>query len=197
MFTTLATRMDEATASGTSTATPMPVAAFGRLDAFDAESGEWPQYEERMLCYFETNGITDGSKIQAFFLSAVGARTYKLLRNLTAPAKPRERSFTDLREALSNHYNPKPSVMVQRLRFNSRVRHTGESVAEFVSALRALSEFCEYGETLNEMLRDRLVCGIDDERTQRRWLAEKELSFARALEIARATEAVGGRMRRR
>ena len=57
-----------------------------------------------------------------------------------------------------------------------------------MSALRALSEFCEYGETLNEMLRDRLVCGIDDERTQRR-LAEKELLFARALEIARATEA--------
>ena len=35
------------------------------------------------------------------------------------------------------------------------------------------------------MLRDRLVCGIDDERTQRRLVAEKELSFARALEIAR------------
>ena len=81
--------------------------------------------------------------------------------------------------------------MVQRLRFNSRVRHTDESVAEFVSTLRALSEFCEYGETLNEMLRDRLVCDIDDERTQRRFLAEKELSFVRALEIARATKAAG------
>ena len=41
------------------------------------------------------------------------------------------------------------------------------------------------------MLRDRLVCGIDDKRTQRRLLAEMELSFARALEIARATEAAG------
>ena len=140
---------------------------------FDAESDERPQYEERMLCYFEANGITNESKMKAIFLSAVGARTHKLLRNLTAPAKPIERSFADLREALSNQYNPKPSVMVQRLRFNSRVRHTGESVAEFVSALRALSEFCEYGQTLNEMLRNRLVCGIDDERTQRRLLAER------------------------
>ena len=68
---------------------------------------------------------------------------------------------------------------------------TGESVAEFVSALRALSEFCEYGETLNEMLRDRLVCGIDDERTQRRLLQEMESSFVQALEIAGATEAAG------
>ena len=29
----------------------------------------------------------------------------------------------------------------------------GESVAEFVSVLCALSEFCEYEETLNEMLK--------------------------------------------
>ena len=77
--------------------------------------------------------------------------------------------------------------MAQRLGFNLRVRNTGESVAEIVSALCALSEFCEYGETLNEILRDRLACGIGDERTQRHLLAEKELSFAPALEIARAT----------
>ena len=169
----------------------MPVAAFGSLDAFDAESDEWPQYEKQMLCYFEANVITDESRMKAIFLSAVGARTYKLLRNLTAPSKLRERSFTDLREALCNHYNPKPSVMVQRLRFNSRVRPRGESVAEFVFVLRELFEFCVYGETLNEMLRDRLVCGIDDESTQRHLLAEKKLLFARALEKAHATEATG------
>ena len=180
--------MDEATASGIATATPTPVAAIGRLDAFDAEFDEWPQCEERMLCYFDANGITDESKMKPIFLSAVGARTHKLLHNLTAHAKPREKSFTDLREALSNHYNPKPSVVVQRLRFNSRIRHTGESVAEFVSALRALSEFCEYGETLNEMLRDRLVCGIDDEHTQRRLLAEKELSFARKIMASKVVD---------
>ena len=41
------------------------------------------------------------------------------------------------------------------------------------------------------MLPDRLVCSIDDARTQRRLLAEKKLSFARALEIAHTTEATG------
>ena len=67
---------------------------------FDAESNEWSQYEERMLCYLKANGITDESRMKAMFLSAVGACTYKLLYNLTAPAKLREWSFTDLREPL-------------------------------------------------------------------------------------------------
>ena len=109
-----------------------PLTALGRLDAFDVESDEWPQYEERMLCYFEANGITDEVRMRAIFLSTVGARTYKLLRSLVAPAKPRDKSFRDLQRALSDHYAPKPSVTVQRLRFNSRNRQPGESVSDCV-----------------------------------------------------------------
>ena len=39
------------------------------------------------------------------------------------------------------------------------------------------------------MLRDRLVCGIADQRIQRRLLTEPDLTFAKALELAQAAEA--------
>lgn len=45
-----------------------------------------------------------------------------------------------------------------------------------------------YCEKLTEMLRDRLVCGINDDRIQRRLLAESELTFEKALKIAQALE---------
>ena len=64
----------------------------------------------------------------------------------------------------------------------------GENVAEFVAGLRRLSEHCQFRTTLKDMLRDRLVCGISDDRIQRRMLAERELSFEKAMEIATATE---------
>ena len=38
------------------------------------------------------------------------------------------------------------------------------------------------------MLRDRLVCGVEDSRIQRRLLAEPELTFDKAFEIAMASE---------
>ena len=38
------------------------------------------------------------------------------------------------------------------------------------------------------MLQDRLVCGINDKRVQRRLLAEPGLTFAKALELAQAAE---------
>ena len=51
----------------------------------------------------------------------------------------------------------------------------------FLAELKHLSEDSEFGITLDEMLRDRLVCGVRDIRIQRRLLAEPKLTLKRAL----------------
>ena len=58
----------------------------------------------------------------------------------------------------------------------------------FLAELRQVAEYCEFGATLNEMLRDRLVCGVQDIRIQRRLLAEPKLTLQRALDLALAIE---------
>ena len=57
-----------------------------------------------------------------------------------------------------------------------------------MAALRQLSEHCAFGDTLGDVLRDRLVCGVKDERIQRRLLGEVDLSFAKAFQIAPSVE---------
>ena len=59
----------------------------------------------------------------------------------------------------------------------------------FVAQLRKLSEYCEFGDTLQHMLRDRLVCGCKDQRLQCKLLAEPDLTFDKAFKIAKAMEA--------
>ena len=61
-------------------------------------------------------------------------------------------------------------------------------MADFVAELRALAEFCNYGETLNDMLRDCIVCGVRDERIQRCLFAEGNLTLQKALDIAQSME---------
>ena len=80
------------------------------------------------------------------------------------------------------------SVIVERFRFHSRVRKPGESVATFVSELRCLSQFCGFGDTLEDMLRDRLVCGINDDSLQKRLLAEPDLTYSLAVDLAQRNE---------
>ena len=82
------------------------------------------------------------------------------------PRKLGEMSYQDLVAAMKTHYLSTPSEIVQQLQFNSRFRHPGESVSMFVSELHSLSEHCNFENTLEVMLRDRLLCGINDANTQ-------------------------------
>ena len=56
-----------------------------------------------------------------------------------------------------------------------------------MSELRSIAEFCKFGNTLEDMLRDRLVCGIEDNVIQKRLLADP-LTLAKSLKIAKRME---------
>ena len=57
-----------------------------------------------------------------------------------------------------------------------------------MAELRRLSEHCGFGETLQDMLRDRLVCCINDAGIQRRLLSESELTYKKAFDMALGVE---------
>ena len=52
---------------------------------------------------------------------------------------------------------------------------------------------CEFGDHLDDHLRDRLVCGhgVRNDRTKRRLFTESNLTFKKACEIARSIETAG------
>ena len=68
------------------------------------------------------------------------------------------------------------------------MRKADESVSSYVAELRSLAVFCKFGATLEVMLRDRLVCEINNEGIQNKLLAEADLTFGKALDIARILE---------
>ena len=109
-------------------------------------------YSERLQEYFTANEIESADKKKAILLSVVGAEIYQLIRSLVAPDKPTEKNFNQLVELVQQHYQPTPSVIVQRFKFNSRSQRSGESIATFVAELRRLSEHCNFGRTLDDML---------------------------------------------
>ena len=53
-----------------------------------------------------------------------------------------------------------------------------------MARLRALTEHYEFGDSLNTMLRDRLLCGVNNEQLQHQLQAEPHLTFTKAMEIS-------------
>ena len=82
-------------------------------------------------------------------------------------------------------------MTVQRYKFNTRIQQLQEDVSTFVAKLRELTEFCEFGDRLDDHVRDRLVCGVRDDCTKRRLFTESNLTFQKAWEIARSMETAG------
>ena len=164
------------------------MATHGNIEAFDRSMDDWTAYCERLEQYFAANDVADADKKHAILLSYCGAPTYRLIRTLLAPVKPTTKSFAELTKLVADHYTPPPSMIVQRFQFNSRSQKEGESIAEFVADLRRISEHCKYENVLDDMLRDRLVCGIQDVSVQRRLLAEPDLTFKKAMELAQTAE---------
>ena len=78
---------------------------------------------------------------------------------------------------------------MQRFKFYNRIQSKEESIASYVAALHALAEYCEYRESLNMMLHNKLVYGVNHEGIQCYLLTEKDLTYDKALEIAIAMEA--------
>lgn len=161
----------------------------GTLSTFDSKEQTWEEYCEILEQFFEANGIDDREKQRAILISVVGPATYKLIRNLVSPDKPSSKTYDQLVTLMKNHFNPKPSEIVQRYKFDSRSRQPSESVGAYAAELRRLAHDCNFGTTLEQMLRDRLVCGVNDDRIQRRLLSETDLTFEKAFKIAVAAEA--------
>ncbi|XP_071498023.1 uncharacterized protein [Diadema antillarum] len=171
------------------------MALIGKIEEFLEGREEWSQYVERLDLYFKANDITSEGKKQATLLTVIGPSSYKLLRNLVAPTKPSAMKYDDLVAAMNAHHCPIPSEIVQRCKFNSRFRRDNETIAGYMAPLRSLAEFCNFGTSLDVMLRDRLVCGVRDDRIQRRLLAEKSLNLGKAVEIATSIEMAANNVR--
>ena len=166
----------------------------GTLDEFEPSTESVTNYVERVQMYFVANDIAEAKQVSTF-LTAVGKRVYAVLRDLVSPDNPKDKDLTELVSVLKQHYEPVPLVIAERFNFHRRCQQHGESVSEFVAELKRLSLHCKFGAYLNEALRDRLVCGLRSEATQKKLLTESDLTFKRALEIAQSNETAAARAR--
>lgn len=167
------------------TLTVMPF--IGKVNEFTEGSESVENYVERLEQFFTANDIEDEKKVSVF-LSVVGSSAYGVIRNLVQPALPKDKTYAQLVELMKSHYNPKPLIISERFKFNKRNQKEGEKVNDYVVELKRLSVHCDFGTFLDDALRDRFVCGLKSETTQRKLLAEDDLTFEGAVKIALAME---------
>ena len=102
----------------------------------------------------------------AIILSTIGGPTYGLLRNLCSPDKLQTKTYAALSLLLKGHFEPKLLAIAEHFHFHKQSQQAGKTIAEYLAKLRRLAATCNFGEYLQEVLRDRLVSGIQHKGTQ-------------------------------
>ena len=129
------------------------MAYIGSVGEYVPEQEVWSTYIERFEQFVVANSISDDKKV-ATLLAVMGSKPYQLLRNLTPPKKPGEQTYEHITKCLSGHFAPKPIVIAERFCFHRCCQSADQSINSYVAQLRQLTEFCEFGNYLD----DALIC---------------------------------------
>ena len=96
--------------------------------------------------------MTKQKKLQFCYHRVV--ETYRVFKGITAPNLPDSKAFNDLVKLMENHENPHRNPITERFKFNMCNRKANESFSAYVAELQRLSQYCEYGNSLDSILRD-------------------------------------------
>ncbi len=75
------------------------------------------------------------------------------------------------------------------------MQQRGESIQSYVSDLKNKASTCEFGDLKDEMIKDRLVCGIENDKLRRSLLREEKLTLQKAIELCQINELSEQRMK--
>ena len=96
------------------------MAKHGSLGELNQQTGDWKSYIERAQQYFTASNVRDADKQQAILLSSVGDKTYRTIKDVLSPDAPATVELATLIEKMTQHFQPAPSEIVQRFRFNTQ-----------------------------------------------------------------------------
>jgi hypothetical protein len=91
--------------------------------------------------------------------------------------------------ALQNRVHGEINETMERHLFNNRNQEEGEKFVDFLTTLQQMMKSCNYcARCAENILRDRIVEGINSDETRRRLLGTKKLDLKKAIEICKMEE---------
>ena len=125
----------------------------------------------------------------ATFITCIGPDTLEIHTGLPFSSDAERENMDKVLGLWQNYCIGKTNVIYERYKFNNRSQEANESIDAYTTALRTLAETCEFGSLKDDLIRDRLVCGIRDNGQRKKLLQEPKLTLEKCLDSCRAAEA--------
>lgn len=152
-------------------------------------ASHWTLWEQKFNLYLLASGKTkkeEDVKI-AVLLNLLGNEGLQIYNTFEFSNSESPETLELVLDKFREYCKPVKNLVYEHFKFLTRDRQPGETVDEFITALRQLASTCEFKER-DVLIRDRLVIGIKDLRMQEKMLQYPNLALTEAIQICRAME---------
>lgn len=174
---------------------PVPTA----LEIHDSQAAEkWKRFKRAWTSYSLATGLNEKEeKIQvATLLMVIGEEARDVFATFTWEAEGDDAKINKVITKFEEYCKPHHNIPFERYRFNQRVQEPGKSYDHYRTALLKLAEGCSFQTiTPNEILRDRLVFGINDQQAREKLLRKANLTLAETDDICHSHESTATQMK--
>ena len=115
----------------------------------------------------------------AVFIQSIGQPALKNFNALRYEAPDDKSKMDKVLEAMERYCLGKTNVIFHRCTFNNRSQEDGETFDAYLTDLEDLISRCEYRQMdkpEEELLRDRIVCGVREDSLRQQFLSKTDLS---------------------
>jgi hypothetical protein len=160
----------------------------------DSRSIKWNKFKAAFQYFIKATGVIKEDKdVQvATLLNLIGAEGQDIYSTFKWGTGEDKDDLIDVYKKFDNYCTPLTNVVYERYCFFNRKQNDGESINEYMTSLRLLMKSCEFATVTDiedSLLRDKLVTGCSNPGLRERLLRETNVTLAKALSIAHATEA--------
>ena len=113
------------------------------LDVEHSSTGpRWQAWREKLDYYITATNITNDKQKRNLLLHLAEPNVQKIFKTLCEPAE--ERTFKSASEVLDSYFLPEKNVVYERCIFGEAVEEPHESLHQFDTRLRNLSDHCQF-----------------------------------------------------
>ena len=140
--------------------------------------------------YAEGKGLHNTRKKTSQLMHYAGMEVQDIFEDLvnSDPAGNQDLYAVCIRK-LDHHFRSDENIPVERHVFRQLAPTDGESVDKFVVRLRRQARYCNFGDSLDDNLRDQLIEKLPDIEFKNKLLKTRNITLAQVLEKTRASEA--------
>lgn len=149
----------------------------------------WNNWKQRFHLYLAATGLDSKPQARqvAICLHVIGEEALEKYNTFELSAEQRGK-LEDVLKAFENYCLPKDNESVNRHMFFTRTQQPSENFMTFLTDLKKLSGCCEFGEIKDSLIRDRIICGINDSELKNRLLREGNLTLEKCVSMCKTEE---------